>query len=153
MAEFLRQYAVVLLIPILGGVLLGITVRNWLRGHMGRGTFSNAVRGVFLGGISLIIGILSFVRDNEIFLLLAAAILFPAATIITALIPDSLIEPFGDPAVSDIAKGGLLLLLGVITVLVIGPDQDIVTRIVGFVVFGGLGITFLFSGLKRLYKG
>ncbi len=150
MNDPLAQLGFVSLFHVIGGIAMGSALRG-LRGGFSGGTLFLLVWGGMFGCLPLAIG------WNELggtgradFFALELGILI-AAILITALMPDSMLESLKSPQVAPIAFGGLFLLIG-IGAGAIMVQTDPLPGIVFGGCFAGVGAISFVSGLAKLLK-
>jgi len=134
-----------------GGIAIGVFLRRLLRGQFACNTFFLLIWGALFGGIPLFINE-GLMKGTPGFFALQLFV-FGAALLVTAFVPEILLEPFQTPAVTTIAVGGIFALFGIAALASILFDATEVLQksmLGGFFVLAG-GSMFL-RGIKTLTK-
>jgi hypothetical protein len=105
--------AFVCLFHLLGGIAVG----SWLRGL--RHGFDSSkifflVWGAGFGCIPLAVGAQFFAQANTMYLFVIEILVLAGAIVVTALIPDWILDTFKSPDVTPIWWGGLFFFIGVV---------------------------------------
>ena len=150
MNSLLAQLGFVGLFHVIGGIAIGSALRGLRRGFSG-GTIFLLVWGGMFGCLPLAIGWNALgATGKPDFFMLELGILI-AAILITALMPDTMLESLKSPQVAPIAFGGLFVLIGVGAGAII-VQTDLLPGIVFGGCFAGAGAISFVSGLAKLLK-
>ncbi len=150
MNDSLAQLGFVGLFHVIGGIAMGFALRG-LRGGFSGNTVFLLVWGGMFGCLPLAIGwnALGAAGRPEFFALELG--IFIAAILITALMPDSLLESLKSPQVAPVAFGGLFVLIG-IGVGAIMIQTDLLPALLFGGCFAGAGGLVFISGLAKVLK-
>ena len=131
---------------LIGGVALGIPLRQWLRGRFSCNSIFFVVWGAMFGVLPLVIGFNVFVPHGatDEFNLELALLLVPI--LIVVLLPDRFLASFDARAILPVAIGGVFLLVGLGVGAALYSSSPLTALIIGGV-FGGLGGMVLIAGV------
>lgn len=150
MNDSLAQLGFVGLFHVIGGIAIGSGLRGLRRGFSG-GTVFLLVWGGMFGCLPLAIGWNALgATGRPGFFALELGILI-AAILITALMPDTMLESLKSPQVAPIAFGGLFVLIG-IGVGAIMIQTDLLPALLFGGCFAGAGGLVFISGLAKVLK-
>ena len=150
MNSLFSQLGFVGLFHVIGGIAIGSALRGLRRGFSGNTIFFLVWGGMF-GCMPLAIGwnALNAAGKPEFFALELGMLI--AAILITALMPDTMLESLKSPQVAPIAFGGLFLLIG-IGAGAIMIQTDLLPALVFGGCFAGAGGLVFISGLAKVLK-
>ena len=136
------------LFHVLGGIAIGSTVRGLRKGSAGRGVFF-LIWGAMFGCMPLAIGAQTFTQANAMYLFAVEVIVLAGAIVVTAFIPDVLLDTFKSPDVTTIWMGGLFFIIGVGVGAAMLKTEPLFTLLFGGS-FAGAGALLFYRGLRAL---
>jgi hypothetical protein len=146
----LAQLGFVSLFHVIGGIAMGSALRG-LRGGFSGGTLFLLVWGGMFGCMPLAIGANEFGRTGgPAFFAIELGVLI-AAILVTALMPDTLLESLKSPLVAPIAVGGIFFAIGIGAGVLIA-QTDLLPALLFGGCFAGAGALAFVSGLAKLLK-
>ncbi len=151
MNALLGTLGFLLVFHLIGGAVLGGTVRQWLRGRFACNSLFSALWGGLFGLLPLVIGVTTFGAHGD-FLYIGIEIgAFIGVILLAALTPDWFLQSFDLPRIAPVAAGGLFSMIGLgIFVALLGTDPLVALVFLG--AFGGGGVIAIVSGLRAMLK-
>jgi len=133
---------------VLGGGALGLTLRGLRKGIEFNKIFF-LVGGTGFGCMPLAIGAQSFAQANVMYLFVVEVLILAGAIVLTAFIPDWILDTFKSPDVVTIGMGGLFFFIGVVVGGAMLKTDPVFTLLFGGS-FAGAGALLLYRGLRTL---
>ncbi|HEX7587676.1 MAG TPA: hypothetical protein VF478_05115 [Anaerolineae bacterium] len=148
MNELIGELGFVSIFHILGGIALGYAVRGLRNGFDGRKIFF-LVWGAGFGCIPLAVGAGIFSDAHAIYLFGIEILVLASAIVVTALIPDEILDTFRSPELVPIEMGGLFILIGIVVGGAMLKTDPLFTILFGGS-FAGAGALLFIRGLRAL---
>ena len=133
---------------VLGGGALGLTLRGLRKGIEFNKIFF-LVWGTGFGCMPLAIGAQNFAQANVMYLFVVEVLILAGAIVLTAFIPDWILDTFKSPDVVTIGMGGLFFFIGVVVGGAMLKTDPVFTLLFGGS-FAGAGALLLYRGLRTL---
>lgn len=140
--------AFVSIFHILGGGALGLTFRGLRKGF----DFSKIfflVWGTGFGCMPLAIGAQTFSEGNVMYLFVLEVLILVGAVLVTALIPDWMLDTFKSQDVMAVGMGGLFFFIGIVVGGALLKSDPLMALLFGGA-FAGSGGLLLYSRLRTL---
>lgn len=151
MNSLLGTLGFLLVFHLVGGAVLGGTVRQWLHGKFACNSLFMIVWGSLFGLMPLYLGYTFFAPHGDFVYIGIEVGAFLGAILIVALTPDWFLQSFDAQRIMPVAIGGLFLMIGiVIFVVLIGAEPFVALLFLG--AFGGGGLLALVTGLRGVLK-
>ncbi len=151
MNTLLGMLAFLCIFHLIGGAVLGGTIRQWLHGRFGCNSLFLIVWGSLFGLIPLLLGFTTFAAHGDFLFVGLEIAAIVGAVLVVALTPDWFVQSFDSTHIAPVAMGGLFFLIGIgIFIALIGTEPIVALIFLG--AFGGGGIIALVSGLRAVFK-
>ena len=148
----MTQLGLLCIFHLIGGAAMGSVLRDVLRAKFSCNSFFFLIWGGLFGGMPFVFGIQEFQQGAPYFLLIQFVV-FIAAILVVAFIPNALLETLRSPNIFSSAIGGIFSLLGGVMLFThLFPLKTLQDKLLGGGIFIVMGGAVFLIGLWRLIK-